>query len=207
VTNIEHIHLHVDPLCPWAWITSRWATRLEQLGELEIEWRLFSLGIANLPEGQEPGDLPVGKGGAALELLALGRRIGGNAAVRRLYTAIGEAAHVRHEDISDAVVLDQAWSAAELDDGARHAGASDPSLWQDVRSDHQAAVTACQAFGVPTLILDEGRGPGIFGPILTEVPSDDESRELLRGVVGMMRRGYFFEMKRSREGHPPQTGA
>jgi hypothetical protein len=60
---------------------------------------------------------------------------------------------------------------------------------------------------VPTLILDEGRGPGIFGPILTEVPSHDESRELLHGVVGMMRRGYFFEMKRSREGHPPQTVA
>lgn len=206
MTNIEQIHLHVDPLCPWAWITSRWATRLEQLGELEIEWRLFSLGVANLPEDQEPGDLPVGRSGTALQLLALGRRTGGNAAVRRLYDAMGEAAHVRHEDLSEAAVLERAWSAAGLDDAARHAGASDPSLWQDVLNDHHAAVNACQAFGVPTLILDAGHGPGIFGPILTAVPSDDECRQLLQEVLGMMRRGYFFELKRSREGHPPQTG-
>jgi predicted DsbA family dithiol-disulfide isomerase len=205
VTSIQHIHLHIDPLCPWAWITSRWATRLEELGELEIEWRLFSLGVANLPEGQEPGVQPLGRSGAALESLALGRRIGGNAAVRQLYTAMGEAAHVRHEDLSDATVLERAWAASGLDDAARPTGGSDPSLWQDVLHEHQTAVSACQAFGVPTLILDEGRGPGIFGPILTEVPSDDESRALLQEVLGMMRRGYFFEMKRSREGHPPQT--
>ncbi|MGA8208363.1 MAG: DsbA family protein [Candidatus Dormiibacterota bacterium] len=207
MTNIEQVHLHVDPVCPWAWVTSRWATRLEQLGELEIEWRLFSLGVANLPEGQEPGDLPVGRSGTALELLALGRRTGGNAAVQRLYTAMGEAAHIRHEDLTEAAVLERAWSAAGLDEAARHAGASDSSLWQDVLADHQAAVSACQAFGVPTLILDEGHGPGIFGPILTEVPSDDASRELLQEVLGIMRKGYFFELKRSREGHPPQTAA
>jgi hypothetical protein len=59
---------------------------------------------------------------------------------------------------------------------------------------------------VPTIILDGGSGPGIFGPILTEVPSDDEGRELLRDFLRLTRRGYFFEVKRDREGHPPKTG-
>jgi predicted DsbA family dithiol-disulfide isomerase len=200
---MQRIHLHVDPVCPWAWITSRWATRLEELGELEIEWRLFSLGVANLPEGQEPNGLPAGRSGTALQLLALGRRLGGNPAVRRLYTAMGEAAHVRREDLTEAAVLDRAWSTAGLEDAARRAGASDPSLWQDVLNDHRAAVTACQAFGVPTIILDDGDGPGIFGPILNQVPPDDESRQLLQDVLRIMRSDYFFELKRSREGHPP----
>ena len=207
MTETQRIHFHFDPICPWAWITSRWATHLEEVGELAIEWRLFSLGVANLAEGQDPPpNEPVGRSGTALQLLAHARRNGGNAAVGRLYTAMGEAAHVRGEDLTEAAVLDRAWSKAGLEDASRHEGDSDPGLWQDVLNEHRAAVNACQAFGVPTLILDGGDGPGIFGPILTEVPGGDESRELLQDVIRMTRRDYFFELKRDREGHPPQTG-
>jgi predicted DsbA family dithiol-disulfide isomerase len=41
LTSRERINFHFDPLCPWAWITSRWATRMEDMGEIEIDWRLF----------------------------------------------------------------------------------------------------------------------------------------------------------------------
>ena len=46
--------------------------------------------------------------------------------------------------------------------------------------------------------------PGVFGPVITKVPDDDEAVELLRDVVRMVRRPYLFELKREREGHPPQ---
>jgi predicted DsbA family dithiol-disulfide isomerase len=200
----ERIYFHFDPLCPWAWITSRWATRLEELGEIEIEWRLFSLGVANLQDSNLAPEQPVGRSAAALQLLAQSRRAGGNEAVRRLYTTIGDAAHVRGEDISSHEVLAQAWTTADFD--VAFCTANDPTLWQEVLTDHRAAVSACQAFGVPTLILDDGKGQGIFGPVITEVPSDDESRELLQDILRMLRRGYFFELKREREGHPPKTG-
>jgi 2-hydroxychromene-2-carboxylate isomerase len=203
MTASERVHFYLDPICPWAWITSRWATRLEELGELEVEWRLFSLGVANLPEGQEPSAEPVGASGPSLHLLAQARRLGGNAAVGHLYTALGSAAHIRQEKLSEGAVLDRAWAEAGLDQAAREGADDDPSLWQEVLREHRAAVTACEAFGVPTLILDGGEGPGIFGPVLTEVPTDDESRELLRDVLRMARRSYFFELKRDREGHPP----
>jgi 2-hydroxychromene-2-carboxylate isomerase len=206
MTAVEKINFHFDPLCPWAWLTSRWATRLEQLEEIEIDWRLFSLGVANLPEGELVPVGPVGRGGDALQLLALARRIGGNSAVARLYTAMGTAAHVRHEKLVEAEVLERAWEEAELDPASRETAMADPTLWQDVLGDHQAAVAACQAFGVPTLILDGGKGPGIFGPVITEVPSDEESGELLKDVLRAVRRSYFFELKRDREGHPPMTG-
>jgi predicted DsbA family dithiol-disulfide isomerase len=207
VTDVEKINFHFDPLCPWAWITSRWATRLEELGAVEIDWRLFSLGVANLPEGEEIPEQPVGTGGAALQLLAQARRLGGNPGVSRLYTALGVAAHVRHQELADPKVLDRCWVEAELDPAGRQSATTDPSLWQEVLSDHRESLRACQAFGVPTLILDGGEGPGIFGPVITEVPGDEESRELLEDVLRLTRRHIFFELKRDRTGHPALTGA
>jgi len=204
VTATETVNIHFDPVCPWAWLTSRWAARLEELGEIEIDWRLFSLGVANLPEG-ESSDQPVGPSAEALQLLAQARRIGGNNGVARLYTAMGTAAHVRHEKLVDHEVLSRAWDEAGLDPKSGESASADPDLWRDVLSDHQAAVAACQAFGVPTLVLDHGEGPGVFGPVITEVPGDAESVELLRDVLRCTRRGYFFELKRDRTGHPPQT--
>lgn len=203
----ETIAFYFDPLCPWAWVTSKWATRLEELGELEIDWRVFSLGVANLPEGQAIPDEPVGTGSAGLQLLVQAKRLGGNPSIARLYTALGRAAHVSHQNLQETAVLERAWSEAGLDSADREAASTDSTLWQEVVSQHRSAVAACQAFGVPTLILDGGSGQGIFGPIITEVPSDEECRELLRDVVRMTRRGYFFELKRDREGHPAQTGA
>ena len=190
MTVAERINFHFDPVCPWAWLTSRWAARMEELGAIEIDWRLFSLGVANLPEG-ESSEQPVGPSAEALQLLAQARRIGGNSAVARLYTAMGTAAHVRHEKLIDPEVLSRAWEEAQLGGGSRTAALADATLWHDVLTDHQAAVQACQAFGVPTLILDGGKGPGIFGPVITEVPSDEESLELLRDVLRCTRRGYF----------------
>ncbi|MGH7641392.1 MAG: DsbA family protein [Candidatus Dormibacteria bacterium] len=194
----EPVVFHFDPICPWAWITSRWAVRLEELGQLSVEWRLFSLGVANASEADLAADTPVGHSGAALAALALARRLGGNPALLRLYTAMGDAAHQRHQDLADPAVLDHAWAQAGQEPRDLAGAAGDPSLWASVLADHRLATRSCQAFGVPTLILDGGSGPGIFGPIITEVPSDEECVALLSDVVRMMRRPFLMELKRDR---------
>lgn len=201
---MEQIHFHFDPACPWAWLTSRWMARLVELGEVEVSWRFFSLGLVHLDPGQEPSAGPVAPTGAALQLLALARREGGDPLVDRLYTAMGRAFHGGDGKTDDPDTLDAALASVGLDPARRQPAMADPSLWAEVVADHQAAVASCQAFGVPTLILDGGQGPGAFGPVITEVPSDAESKELLRDVVRMLRRPYLFELKRDREGHPPQ---
>lgn len=203
---MEQINFHFDPVCPWAWLTSRWMVRLEELGEAQVEWRLFSLGIVHLEDGQDPTDGPLGHSGPALQLLALAGREGGNAQVSRLYTALGDAAHKRGEKLSERSVLDAALKAAEMDPKEAAPALDDHSLWLQVVAEHEAAAKSCQAFGVPTLILDAGAGPGAFGPVITKVPSDKECVELLHDMVRMMRRDYFFEFKRDREGHPPELG-
>lgn len=202
--TVEQINFHFDPVCPWAWLTSRWMVRLEELGEAQVEWRLFSLGIVHLEDGQDPADGPVGHSGPALQLLALARREGGNAMVSRLYTALGDTAHKRGEKLSERSVLDIALADAGMDPKGATAALEDHSLWLQVVAEHEAATKSCQAFGVPTLILDAGAGPGVFGPVITKVPSDEECVGLLKDMVRMMRRDYFFEFKRDREGHAPE---
>src|SRR5271170_3348256 len=51
---VDHVKFYFDPRCPWCYQTSRWANRLEQLGEIELDWGVFSLEVANLPEGGNP---------------------------------------------------------------------------------------------------------------------------------------------------------
>ena len=203
---MERINFHFDPICPWAWLTSRWATRLHELGEAEVNWRFFSLGIVHLPDGEDASHGPVGYSGPALQILALARREGGNEQVARLYAELGRlihAAEVRPGPEDADRVLASAMEASGMDPQRREAALADQSLWQAVVSDHEAAVGACQAFGVPTLVFDGGDGPGIFGPIVTEVPGDEEAKALLVDVARMARRPYLFELKRERDGHPP----
>ncbi len=200
---MEDVHFHFDPLCPWAWLTSRWILRVEELGEATVSWRLFSLGIANqAPEGATGG--PVGSGAPALRMLALARRIGGNQAIGRLYTTMGNLVHGQGAELSGPETLRRAAVEAGLSPTLCDEADADPSTWDEVAADHKAAVESCQAFGVPTIILEGGHGPGIFGPVITEVPGDNESKELFRDLVRMAQRNYFFELKRDRQGHPPQ---
>lgn len=201
---MERIHFHFDPICPWAWLSSRWVTRLEELGEVEVEWRLFSLGVVNMEPGQDAAEGPFWYSGEALQMLSLARRQGGNELVARLYTELGRGIHVQGEPAADPATIEAAMARAGIDPGLRESANADRSLWEEVLADHRMAVASCQAFGVPTIILDGGKGPGAFGPVITEVPPDDEARELLVDVVRMIRRDYVFEFKRDREGHPPQ---
>jgi protein-disulfide isomerase-like protein with CxxC motif len=48
---MDAVRFHFDPICPWCYQTSRWAKRLEQLGEIELDWGLFSLEVVNLKDG------------------------------------------------------------------------------------------------------------------------------------------------------------
>ncbi len=203
----ERVRFHLDPLCPWAWVTSRWLIRVAALEPVEVEWALFSLAEINGGDA----DVAARQGaasGRALRLLALARESGGQSAIGRLYTALGEARHGRGASLAADETLGAALREAELDPAllAQADGEAD-RLWALVLADHAAAVERCGAFGVPTLILDGGAGPGMFGPIVSPVPDDAESVSLFRDVVSCLRRPYLFELKRDRGGTRPVVSA
>ncbi len=94
------INFHFDPACPLAWRTALWMREVREVRPVDVTWRFFSLEVVNRKEGVTP-DFQKDGSWAAHRTLALARRQGGNAAVERLYLALGAAQHGRRESIRD----------------------------------------------------------------------------------------------------------
>jgi predicted DsbA family dithiol-disulfide isomerase len=190
----DAIRFHFDPLCPWSYQTSRWARRLEELGEVSIDWGVFSLAIAN---NSEKGRAASERGSApALRIAILVRAESGASAVGRFYATLGAEVHEAGADVDDRATLQRALRAAGLDAGVLDRALADPQTWAAVQAEHDEVVASHKAFGVPTIILDGGAGLGIFGPVVSEVPSDEEAVELWRHVSWLARYPNFAELKR-----------
>ena len=77
---MDVVRFHFDPICPWCYQTSRWAKRVEQLGEIELDRGLFSLEVVNLKDGADPRELQA-RSGPALRTATLIRQRKGGAAI------------------------------------------------------------------------------------------------------------------------------
>ncbi len=192
----EPIRFHLDPLCPWCYQTSRWVRRLEALGEVSVDWAVFSLAIGN--RGDE-GRAATGTGAApGLRTLVLARAEQGTAAAGRFYAALGAAVHERGARVDDAEMLTAALREAGLDETLLDRALGDPATWRQVEDEHDAMVARHKGFGVPTIVLDGGEGAAIFGPVIAEVPEDAEAVELWRHVRWLAAYPNFAELKRNR---------
>ena len=167
---------------------------------VEVQWRLFSLEEINKGEGQEV-DWEQGRSAPVLRVLALVRRQHGQDAVDRFYMALARARFEREEQLNDPGVVEAALKEADLDPGLRAAALADPTTRDEVQAEHAAIVEKVQAFGVPTIVLENGEGPGMFGPVINPVPEGEAAGELWDRFVWLMRQPNFFEVKRSR---PPR---
>ena len=194
----ERIRFYFDPICPWSYQTSRWARRLEELGELELDWGLFSLELQNA--GDEPEDMHRrhDMSARALRTAVLVRQAAGSRGVGAFYAAIGARVHEQGASLDDPVTVDQALGDIGLDPALSEQAMADSGTWDAVVAEHRGLVERTRSFGVPTLVLDGDEGPAIFGPVLSTVPSDEEAVELLRHVVWLARYENFSELKRER---------
>ena len=91
---------------------------------------------------------------------------------------------------------------ADLDPGLYDLAIGDPGTWKQVRAEHERLVDDTGAFGVPSLRLDAGEGPCMFGPVISEVPADDEALELFEHALWLMRNANFHELKGGRTVYP-----
>jgi len=198
----ETVRFHFDPLCPWCYQTSRWAVRLEELGALDLEWAVFSLEVVNLPEGGDPQELEA-RSGPALRTAIVIRDTEGRRAIGRFYTALGRLVWEQAPPAPHAPeTVREALEAAGFDPGLCDRALEDPGTWEAVLDEHRDLVERTKSFGVPTIVLDGGEGPAIFGPVVSTLPSDDDALELWRHVSWLVRYGNFAEVKRDRA-QPP----
>jgi 2-hydroxychromene-2-carboxylate isomerase len=185
------IRFHFDPLCPWAYQTSRWIHRLAELGTVDVRWGVFSLSLANDADGRGPAE-------QALRVTVAVRELEGEAAAGRFYAELGRRVHQVGDAVDDPDVIVAALEAAGLDGILLDKAMGDEGTWRTVETEHRELVERTRSFGVPTIVLDGGAGPAIFGPVLSEPPGDADGVELWRHVSWLARYENFAELKRER---------
>jgi 2-hydroxychromene-2-carboxylate isomerase len=186
-----------DPLCPFAWITSRWMLEVEQVRDVRVNWRVMSLYFLNkdrdLSEDYQARiarGLPVGR-----VLIATEQRVG-REGLAPLYTALGTRIHHEKQDLGrDLVVaaLADAGLPAELVDAMEDTAYDEP-----LRASHQEAIDRVgDDVGTPTIAFN---GSAFFGPVLSRIPRGADAGRVWDGTVALAEFDYFFEIKRTRTG-------
>jgi predicted DsbA family dithiol-disulfide isomerase len=197
---MEQVKFHFDPRCPWCYQTSRWAKRLEALGEIELDWGVFSLEVINLEEGKDPRSLET-TGSPALRTAVVIAREHGSKAIGPFYSALGHRNFEQAPPAADPIVaVRESLAEAHLESELCDKALGDPTTWQVVIDETLRLADRIGRLGVPTIVLDGGEGPAIFGPVVSRLPSDQDTVELWRHTAWLMRYENFAELKRNREG-------
>jgi hypothetical protein len=208
------VEVFFDPICPWAWATSRWLVVVGEQRPLPIAWRFIALRFVN--EGRDYAGFPPSYGElhaaglAMLRLSAAAREVGGNDAVGRLYGALGQRVHgdrrYAEAQARDRGLFAEAVAAAGLP--AALAGAADDDVHDDLlREETELALTrAGRDLGTPVVTFDPGTADegSFFGPVIDHVPTGDAAVALFDTVVALARAPGFLELKRARPGPAPR---
>lgn len=198
----ERVRFHFDPICPWCYQTSRWARRLAELDVIELDWGLFSLELQNA--GKEPEALAAAhaRSERGLRTAVAVRDESGADAVGRFYEHLGKRVHEQGEALEDPATVEGALVDAGLPAGLCRQAMDDEATAEQVAAEHRELCDRTRSFGVPTIVLDGGAGAAIFGPVITEVPDDDDAVALWEHVSWLTRYGNFAELKRDRTEMP-----
>jgi predicted DsbA family dithiol-disulfide isomerase len=193
------VEMYIDPLCPWAWLTSRWLLEAEKVRTITVVTKVFSLAEVNA-ENEEYREF-FQLTSRAVRLLVAARRAGGEAAIRTVYTELGEAHHERDQPLAEEVTLLAAANAAGIDPALVDAAINDAdgSLQAEVLAEHRGALER-GAFGVPTLSVDGSAA--YFGPIVDRRVTGDDAGRLWDIALPMLLHPHVFELKRNRTSEP-----
>jgi len=204
---MEKVKFHFDPRCPWCYQTSRWIRRLAALGEIEVDWGIFSLEVVNLEEGKDPREIDAVSGPALRTAIAI-RDKEGSEQIGRFYAALGKRIWEQAPPATDMVeACRESLEEAGFDPTLVDQAMADPATWESVLEEHRALIERTRSFGVPTIVLDGGTGPAIFGPVISKLPDDDNAVELWRHVSWLTRYEDFSELKRDRTSGPDLPAA
>ena len=173
-----------------------------ELGEITLTWGLFSLAVVN--EGSESEEMARRNAwsSAGLRTAVLVRDDHGQDALGAYYADLGRRVHEVGEPLDAADTVKAAVAAAGLSTDLVDAALADDATWDTVRAEHDDLVANTASFGVPTMILDGGAGPAIFGPVISNPPDDEDAVELWRHVRWLARYDNFSELKRDRTVDP-----
>ena len=197
MTNAEHydVEFFWDPVCPWAWLTSRWLLEVEQVREVTVRFHVMSLSVLN--EGR---DLPesyramMDRGWGPVRVIIAAAEQYGDKVIKPLYDAMGSRIHLDGEKDYEKILV-PALEEVGLDTALAEASGSDA---HDVvlRASHQRAMDLVgDEVGTPVIAVN---GEAFFGPVVSPSPRGEAAGRLWDGCVLVASTPGFFEIKRSR---------
>ena len=200
-----------DPVCPFAWMTSKWVRMVQAQRDYDVEWRFISLRLLNshidydahFPPEYEQGHTA---GLRMLRVLAHVRETHGDDAVARLYPAMtsrlfdvdgGQGDRSEIDGLVHAALAEVGLPeshAASLDDEGRDAQIQ-------VETDEALALTG-KDVGTPILHIAPPEGAAFFGPVISRLPTEEQAGQLWDHVIGLATFPGFAELKRSLREQP-----
>jgi hypothetical protein len=206
VDDRTSVDMWFDPLCPWAWLTSRWLLEVEKVRPVHVNFHVMSLSVLN--EGRD--ELPesyrelLAKGWGPVRVAIAAELKYGNPVLRDLYTALGSRRHLGEREFGPEVyreALEEVGLDPELADAA------DSTEYDTVlRESHDAGMKPVgMDVGTPVIHAPgptEGSQIAFFGPVVTPAPKGEAAGKLWDGVLLVAGTPGFYEIKRTREARP-----
>ncbi len=198
------IDLYIDPVCPFAWVTSRWLLDAATATGRSVTLRQMNLAVLNDGHDAAPTQR------AKLEwsrrmgrVFAAATDEGGPGAFSDLYEALGALVHDKSSDLADSLVKE---ALAATSSGPGLLDALDDPAWDEVvGAAHRRSQDALGGSGGSPIIAVDGKG--FFGPVLTGLPGRDAGVALLDAVVTAASISEFAVLQRPYHGPPSMPGA
>lgn len=196
----QAVDLWVDPICPWAWITSRWLLETQKVRDVEIRLHTMSLAVLNdgrdMPE--EYVDLMRQAWGPVRIMTALQEKFGSEQ-LEPFYSAFGERFHVGQQRDDLLATARLALSDVDLDESLLDAATD--LQWDDALKESHFAGMNPVGFDVGTPVIHVG-DIAFFGPVVTPAPRGEAAGTLFDGVIAVASTPGFYELKRTRQEGP-----
>jgi 2-hydroxychromene-2-carboxylate isomerase len=194
-----------DPVCPWAWITSRWMVEVEKVRPVETRWHVMSLAVLNagrdLSEEYKKGmETSWGPVRIAIAAAQEAEKAGEDPSVvlGRYYTEIGARFHHEKKPRERGTYV-EALAAAGLSTDL--VDAADTTDYDDALRKSHAEGMDQVGYDVGTPVISVS-GSAFFGPVVSPIPRGEDAGRLWDGVLLVSGTDGFFELKRSRTRGP-----